>query len=687
MLHYVQRVDHAYPVPFVRYAVEYDEFLIKLYHSPALHNTGTLERYQAQVIYPPSADSGRAPLCLLTPTQLRWLLDQSAALRVYAGADPVRWRGVGHVTRDEAVRSVTHQLRNSLPTELHAGLHAALAAALERGRGLRIGFLIDPAAEDLAGLPWEMLWDTAWPGGYLAQSPFTPIVRILETTTPPPRWRAGDHRALRGNNGQRFVLGWPRTPPALREVLVVIVGADAAIRVAGAEQEGHHIQQAVEGAAYSRVTVLGPPTSLADLHTALAARPYQAIHFIAHGGVHTSPDLAYLLFDRADVNSAPAVPADPTELVVGARLLALLQGQPALELLVFSVCRSADPVVDDPPATRPLTNGVAPGVSRLLTASLGPQIAAASGLAVVAMQFDILAPRWSGADPERSWAYHFYTQLSSGAGLEAALAAARKTLTVDNDPVLWAAPVLYIPLYWPRRPAPLYQRLDEPVYRAVAALMEDNGDMLQEGLLLGGLFLAAALLWQGLLVLPLTGAAGSALGAAARAVLGGIVVLPMLLAGSALVLEARHRPFLGDLRGRAALALALIAYGGAGLGVVTALTATSGVALLLSYLNLHHPLLRLGVGGLLLVASVGVGLSWAGRFLRVYKSVSDLPRLRGNDWWVGLAPLPVGLAAVLFLPLAYEWFADPARGLSVLAVAFIVFSLWHLRRKPPTPSS
>jgi hypothetical protein len=666
--------------------VEYDEFLIRLYHAPALHDTGTLDRYQAQVLYPPSADSGRAPVCL-TSSQLRWLLDQSAALRAYAGADPLRWRGVGHVTRDEAVRGVAHQLRNSLPAEVYASLHAALSAALEHGRGLRIGLLIDPEAEDLAGLPWEMLWDVAWPGGYLAQSPFTPVVRLLETTTPPPRWRTGDRRALRSNNGHRLVLGWPRTPPALQDVLVVIVGADATTRVAGAEQEAQHIQQALEGAAHRHVTVLGPPTSLAALHTALAARPYQAIHFIAHGGVHTSPDLAYLLFDRAAAQTDPTVATDPTEPVVGARLLALLQGQPALELLVFSVCRSADPLVDDPPATRPLTNGVTPGASRLLTASLGPQIAAASGLAVIAMQFDILAPIWAGIEPERSWAYHFYAQLGNGAGLEAALAAARKALTVDNDPVLWAAPVLYVPLYWPRPPAPLYQRLDERVYRAVAASMEDNGDLLQEGLLFVGLFLAAALLWHGLLALPLAGATASALLAAASAVLGGIIVLPLLLAGSALVLEARHRPFLGELRGRAALALALTAYGGAGLGVVLALTASSGLALLLHYLGLHHPLLRLGVSGLLIAGSVGVGVSWAGRFLRVYKSVSDLPRLQGNDWWVGLAPLPVGFAAAVFLPLVYEWLGDPARGLAVLAVGFILFSLWHLRRPPPPPGS
>src|SRR5579859_5595071 len=451
--------------------MQYDNFLLKLYRSSADD-----PRYQAQVLVPDTADGGRFDLPL-TSAQLIELRDQSGSLRGYARSGTTFRRGLGYVPAHETVEQVTRQLQANLPPPLQRAIRESLAAALQRGRGLRLGVLVDPTAAELAELPWEMLWDPDWSGSYLAQSPYAPIVRLAATSFPPSYWQDGGGMAIRSNNGDRFVLGVPPLPAAPRSVLVALVGAAQELQVAGALEEAESIAQTL--VPQTAVKVLQPPVTLGALEAALRDHPYQVLHVITHGQADNNLALAYLLFDP------PSVPVrtssgDPDK-VIGARLLSLLQGQPELELIVFSSCRSAAAV---PPRSLagPLPNTPPTAGGAFLANSLGGQVATGTGVPVVAMQFDILAPAEVGAgDPTRSWARAFYQELGHGEGAEAAVTAARRVLKVDKDPVLWAAPTLFVPLYWTMPPLPLYERLDRRIYRGLAAAMEDNGQVLLEG--------------------------------------------------------------------------------------------------------------------------------------------------------------------------------------------------------------
>jgi hypothetical protein len=661
--------------------MQYENFLLKLYKDPAPDG-----RYQAQVLVPPTADGGRFVLPL-TPADLAELREQSAAVMGYAEfAAPYR-QGLGYANLHSAVQHLAAQLAAQLPADLRGAIRASLTAALERGRGLRLGWLIDPSAAALASLPWELYWDPEWSGGYLAPAPASPIVRLVPTSFPPPHWpAAGPPATLRSINGPRFTLAVPLTPAPPRRVLVALVGAEAGLQVAGAFAEAAAIKRALHP--QTHVTILDPPLTLADLEAALRARPYQVLHLITHGHADTSSALAHLLFDPP-TGPDDAAPREPDP-VISARLLGVLQGRPGLELIVFSACRAGAALQPRGPAAALLTMPSVAGAGAFLTPSLGGQIAGGTGIPVVAMQFDLLAPAELLADdPTRSWAGAFYGALARGAGVDGAVAAARRVLKADRDPLLWVAPALFVPLYWVAPPPPLYERLDRRLYGVLAAANEGQGQGLDEGVLIAGLLVVAGLAMAGLLTPPADPGDRVGVFHVALALFLTVAVLPAALGGSVVVLAARRRPAWRAWRGRAAGMALLTAYAGAGAGVLTGVLGLSVLALVVAVAGQTHPLLAAVLGLLLQIAtvsgSVALGLVYAGRAVRVGRSVAGEDEIYPVHPVVGWSPLLLGTLLALSLPLWYDWLrAGPALLAGIAAVA-VAGALWRLRRPLDPP--
>jgi hypothetical protein len=661
--------------------MEYENFLLKLYQDPAPDG-----RYQAQVLVPASADGGRFVLPL-TPADLADLREQSAAVMGYAEfAAPYR-QGLGYANLHSAVQDLAAHLAAQLPADLRQAIRACLTAALQRGRGLRLGWLIDPSAAALASLPWELYWDPEWSGGYLAPAPASSIVRLVPTSFPPPHWPvAGPPALLRSINGRRFTLAVPPTPAPPRRVLVALVGAAAGLRVAGAFAEAAAIAAALRP--HTEVTILAPPLTLADLEAALRARPYQVLHLITHGHADTSSALAHLLFDSA-AGPTDAAPREPDP-VISTRLLSVLHGRPGLELIVFSACRAGAALHPHGPAADLLTLPSVAGAGAFLTPSLGGQIASGTGIPVVAMQFDLLAPAELLADdPTRSWAGAFYGALARGDGVDGALAAARRVLKVDRDPLLWVAPALFVPLYWVAPPPPLYERLDWRLYGVLAAANEGQGQVLDEGVLIAGLLVVAGLAMAGLLAPPADPQDRVGVFHVALALFLTVAVLPAALGGSVVVLEARRRPAWRAWRGRAAGRVLLTAYAGAGLGVLTVLFGLGILALALAVGGHSHPLLGAVLGPLLQMATLSggvlLGLVYAGRAVRVERSVAGEHEIYPIHPVVGCSPFLLGTLLALSLPLWYGWLRTGPALLAGIGAVAVAGALWRLRRAPEPP--
>ena len=596
--------------------MQYDDFFLRLYKSNA-HPA----RYQAQVLVPDSADGGRFDLPL-TANDLNCLRDQANALRKYAEYGPTLRYGLNHTLIDDLVRSITDNLHNSLPAPLRDSIRISLQRALESGRGLRIGILIEPSAAELAALPWEMLRDPVWSTPYLAQTSAVSILRLENTSLPIPP-RIGAQEPTRDNNGRKFSFGIPLQPQRPKRVLIALIGASKELMVAGAYKEAQLIEESLPPDTI--VDIIGPPTTLSILQAKLNSQPYQLFHIITHGHVDHAMSLAYLLFD------APGSPGTPDE-VVGARLRNVLHNQPALELIVLSACRSAAPARESTRTTKRSRSGKE---RPFHATSLSAQIVSGLAIPAIAMQFDIVAPEDAWADDKtHSWAGAFYTQLGREKGIEYALVAARQALTLDNDPVLWAAPVVFVPFYWETPPAPIFQRLDHYLYQRLAALMEGNGQVLLEVVLIAGLLLIAGFVMSGLLTPPADVSDSGGIFGMAYSLFSTLVILPAVISGSVIVLAARHQPLLRILRGRDAFAVLRTAYAGAGLGMFIALGVVGMLALVLRYVTSANVLLRdLLTPFLQLISIVGVVLQeWCSLVAMSGLGVRWQMRIKSMTW-------------------------------------------------------
>ncbi|MEI7644591.1 MAG: CHAT domain-containing protein [Chloroflexales bacterium] len=283
------------------------------------------------------------------------------------------------------------------------------AAAI--GRPLSLELCFPPAATDLAGLPWELLWDDGPTPILLGRGATAACVRRLDLAEalPPPRQTTGPLRILAIS---------PR---------------------AGIPAELRQIERAARAAAWApliergqaRMDELGPVTRESLANATTGAHPPDVIHYYGHGRYHGGEGA--LLLD--DAGAAAWVPASSL-----APLLA-----PA-GMVVLHACQGA-------------MLGSAHTLAADMRSALAPALCAAGVPVVLGMQFTVRA-----AAANRMAAV-IYQALAEGRSVEEAVAFARRALYVEEpDRVSWYVPALYLRA---RGGGPTYLR--PPVTRPVVA--------------------------------------------------------------------------------------------------------------------------------------------------------------------------------------------------------------------------
>jgi|GEM_PF-3331159 len=273
----------------------------------------------------------------------------------------------------------------AFPARVHAKLVASIATAKARGMKLRVRLEIAP---ELAPLPWEYLHDPD-DNQFLALSKITPLVRYLP---------GGAVKALEVAPPLRVlvVTASPRDRAALDEgdEVARIQNAVAALRADGQLDLTHVVHATVK-----------------KVRAALQSKEHHVFHFIGHGTF--ADGMGALVFEKEDGTTA----------LLDADQLGVLFGDHAsMRLAVLNACEGARISEGDP------FGGVA---QALIQRGLG---------AAIAMQSEITD------DAAKRFAEELYTEISHGEPIDAAVAASRAAMFVEDDgwSAEWGAVVVYL---------------------------------------------------------------------------------------------------------------------------------------------------------------------------------------------------------------------------------------------------
>ena len=296
--------------------------------------------------------------------------------------------------------------------ELRVLLGRCRDEAERAGRPLAIRLRLHETPE-LAGLPWELLYD-AGADTFLAQDSRTPLIHSLEL----------------GRSAM--------APPTARLLRILVVLSDPAdltemdLPPLDVEAEWENLSTSLQELVDSQTAELVrlEKATLSGLQRALSRTEFHILHFVGHGLFEEADDNApsgqgVLLFEDDAGN------ADPVE---AERLARLLRNAPSLRLALLNACEGARTALDDPYA------GVAQTLLR-------------QGLAgVIAMQFPI------SDRAGLAFASEFYASLADGHAIDAALTSARLSLYTQQMGSEWATPRLFL-----QSPDGLLWQLTEPV--------------------------------------------------------------------------------------------------------------------------------------------------------------------------------------------------------------------------------
>jgi len=297
--------------------------------------------------------------------------------------------------------------------EVRATLRSSLDEASRRkDTGLRIKLRLQDVAE-LADLPWEFLFDASL-DRFFAQSNQTPIVRYIEMP-------------------QRIV---PLTIDLPLKILVMISSPTDYAQL-NVQQEKFLLEEALQELSKKRMVQLEwlEEATLQALQRRLRAETYHVFHFIGHGGFDPRAEEGVLVLEDERGRGWQA----------GAhRIGTVLHDHRSLRLVVLNSCEGARNSRTDPFA------GVATSFVR-------------QGIpAVVAMQFEITD------NAAVIFSSEFYTALSEGFPVDAAVTEARKAIYAEPNDVEWGTPVLIL-----RSPDGILFRVKEPpMMRPTAATQE-----------------------------------------------------------------------------------------------------------------------------------------------------------------------------------------------------------------------
>lgn len=264
--------------------------------------------------------------------------------------------------------------------------HSSLNMVRAAGDGLRLRLRLREAPE-LAGLPWELLYDGR-SGSFLAQSDRTPVVRYLDIPDPPrPVVVDGPLRVL-------FVISSPSDVPRL-----------------DVDGEWDRVQSALDSRVRAGTVVLDRiPATMSDLATHLRRAQVHILHFIGHGEYDVHAGDGVLLFCDRDGRAVRV-----SDAVLGPHV----RDHDPLRLVVLNACHSARGDALDP------FGGMAQGLVRQ------------DATAVVAMQFPI-SDRAS-----IEFTGEFYGALADRMPIDQAVTCARKAMLAEH-PTEWATPVLFL---------------------------------------------------------------------------------------------------------------------------------------------------------------------------------------------------------------------------------------------------
>ncbi|MEI8307318.1 MAG: CHAT domain-containing protein [Chloroflexales bacterium] len=261
------------------------------------------------------------------------------------------------------------------------------------GRPVSLELCFPPDATDLAGLPWELLWDEGPTPVLLGRGATAACVRRLDLAQalPPPRQASGPLRILAVS---------PR---------------------AGVPDEMRQIERAARAAAWeplirrglAHMEELSPVTrkTLADMIA--GERPPDIIHYYGHGR-YSGGEGALLLDDDGAAAWTPAAALAPLLAPAGMVVLHACQG--AMLGIEGTLSESAD-----------------------MRSAIAPALCAAGVPIVLGMQFTVRAAAAS------RMAAVIYQALAEGRSVEEAVAFARRALYVEEpDRVSWYVPALYL---------------------------------------------------------------------------------------------------------------------------------------------------------------------------------------------------------------------------------------------------
>ena len=264
---------------------------------------------------------------------------------------------------------------------------AARRDARTANRGLRLRVSLR-AAPELAGIPWEFLYDKP---RFLAQHVQSPIVRFVELEDPPPPLKV---------------------EAPLRVVGMVSRPKDAGLAVLDVEEEQALLEQRLAPLIESGQVTLKwlEEATLRALQQELDhGEECHIFHFIGHGEFDEQAGESCLVLEYPDGRA---------HRVGGLQLGNVVAGRGSLRLAVLNACEAAQTSAHDPLA----------GVATSLMEFDVP--------AVVAMQFAITD---EGA---LVFADEFYGALAAGYSVDAAVTQGRRALAANSE-VEWGTPVLF----------------------------------------------------------------------------------------------------------------------------------------------------------------------------------------------------------------------------------------------------
>ena len=263
---------------------------------------------------------------------------------------------------------------------------ASLQEAARRGEPLRV--VLRLRAQELAGLPWETLFDSE-SGEYLCQR--EPVVRYVESAQ-------------------------PTTPltvdPPLR--ILGLIAAPTGLPRLDVAEEHRRLDEAVKGLSENGQLELVWATAgnWAALQELLQFGPWHALHFVGHGGI----DQGHGVLALEDESTGKAA------MVSAARFARLLHAcRPVPRLIVLNSCQSGEAAADD------------------LLSSTAAALVHSGVSAAVAMQFAVTDPA------ALAFARGFYRAVAHGKSVDEAVRLGRIAIDGTSEQTLeWVTPVLYL---------------------------------------------------------------------------------------------------------------------------------------------------------------------------------------------------------------------------------------------------